>query len=492
MTGAASPLRVPVLLLVIALPALIAALYLRGAASTIVGPLAVAADRERVAVLAPGTLYLLDTAGTLGERLDGVIASETRDAGAGWVDGVLLAGPGVDGELLRCDRDGCRPFSDDPYTPTGPVQVMQADGVVWLAETEADRIHRFRADGKRIDMPLSDLSQPGCMLREGESLLVCNTGSGLLGRHAVHRRGVDYGEDFVRFTVGEGDDAIDRPLRLVAADGGGYVALYTDGRRERGILADVTADGQVTPRDLASLANPVSLARLGDDLLVVDEDLMQVVRIAADGSATLFGDESFNAQLSAQRGTRDALRLAWPLLLAVAVLCAAGGGSWLLWLLAARRPDAAREVKPGPDGVAWLPTGADLARTRVTARLVVAAPAIIVPAIAATWLGMTVAGLAWAIVVAVAAALPVQLAAMREQPAQGLRIGLKGRVLVVTDAERGMREFPLAQVAWNGQRLQPRPDLDIPLAREGLPLFHRPTLDASLFPALDPARRLPD
>lgn len=482
----------PAITLALSIPLLLGALYAGDAAQSITGPLAIAVGDEQVAVAAPGLLYRLDLDGGLLDVDEETIAPDARDAGLLWLRDSLLASPGADsGTLLHCTTDGCAPFSADPYAPTGPVQAHVDGGILWLAETEADRLHRFRLDGKRIDMPLSDLSRPGSVLRDGDSVLVCNTGDARLDSHRIHKTGLDFGEQKVKFPPDEAKDPVNRPLRMLADHQGGYRVLLTNAARSRGMLARISGDLEVHAVDLPSLSNPVSMAWLGKDLLVVDEDLMQIVRIDADGGATVFGDEDFNARLAAQRSTREILRLLSPVLLLLCALSAGIGGSWLLLEVFRRRGDPARDVGARADGIAWMPTESELAGERTKRNLLTTLPMATLPALAIAWLGLPLAAAGWTAAVLAAAAIPAQRAATRARDPRGTRIGLRGKMLVIADTERGIREYPLAQVRWNGQRLQPAPGEIVSLAQNGVPVFHPPTLTACLLPKLDPAQQLP-
>lgn len=481
----------PVLTLVLSIPLLLAGLYAGDAARSITGPLAIAVGNEQVAIATPGQLYRLDHDGGLLDADEGIIAPDARDAGLLWVGDALLASPAPGGgTLLRCTADNCEPFSADPYAPTGPVQAHVDGGIIWLAETEADRLHRFRLDGKRIDMPLSDLSQPGAVLRESDSILVCNTGSARLDSHRIHKTGLDFGEQKVKFQPDDADDPIDRPLRILADRQGGYRILLTNAARSRGMLARISSGLEVEPLELPSLSNPVSMAWLGQDLLVVDEDLMQVVRVNVDGAATVFGDDDFNARLSAGRSMREVLRLLSPALLLLCALVAGSGGSWLVLEIYRRRGNPARDVRPEADGVAWLPTETELAGERTTRNLMIALPIAVLPALAIAWLGILLAAAGWLAAVLVAASIPARQAANRARDPRGTRIGLRGKFLVLADTEHGIREYPLAQVRWNERQLQPTPKDIVNFSQNGVPVFHPPTLAAWLLPKLDPAQQM--
>ncbi|MFZ5723091.1 MAG: hypothetical protein ACOY33_05460 [Pseudomonadota bacterium] len=482
----------PLALLLLAVLAWGGAHLVRELASRQTGPLAVAAGDDAVFVLAPGVLYRLDTDGRLQETLTGLVAADARDGGLAWIGDALLVSPGTDGALLRCPAAGsaCEPFSDDPYTPTGPVQAsLAADGRLWLLETAADRAHRFFPDGRRIDMPLSNLRTPGAILQQGEWLHICNAGAGTFEHRRMHRRGVGEPEEpFSRFAAVPEHDPVNRPLRMLPRDDGSFRLILTNAARTQGRLADVDAEGNVRPLTIDDLVNPVSLAALDDDTLVVDEDRMQVLRIDAAGQATSFGDAAFRAALDTGTGLRDALRLADPLLLVLATLLAAGGGSWLLQQLLARPEDPALTVAPGPDGIAWLPAANVRAAQHLATHAVIALPLALVPVLLAAHFRQTVAGLLWAvlvIVVAVVRGRQTTDAGGRSET----RIGLRGPVLIVADPEHGMNEYRLSQVRWNESELQPTDKLRIPLVRDGHELFHRPTLENTLFPQLDPRQK---
>lgn len=482
----------PAALIVVAALLVAAGLFARDTAQRITGPLAVAVRGDAVTVAAPGVLYRLDAAGKLLGTDRDLLDPAARDAGLAWIGDALLVSPGRGGKLLRCVDNACAPFSGDPYAPTGPVQAAPSiPGRLWLAETDADRAHRFYEDGRRIDMPLSDLQRPGSLWEQDDQLYVCNTGAGKFERHELHKRGIAEAEVVAQFPAAVDDeDPANRPLRLLARADGGFRLALTNAGRTHGRLVDVGADGSVRDVDVAGLVSPVSLAMLGDATLVVDEDRMQVLAVDASGKAAAFGDRDFRAAISARAQERDILRLVFPACAVLATLLAALGGSWLLQRLAQRRSDPPLPVAAGPDGIAWLPTLASLAPRRALQQAVVALPLALVPAIAAGMAGIAMAGMAWAVAVLAAAAVPALLAGNRGAPPAGLRIGLHGKALVIGEAERGMREYRLAMVAWDANQLQPEPGTSIALARDGIDFFHRPTLDASLFPLLDPARRI--
>lgn len=483
--------KISVALLVLAVALLGAALAARHIEQKITGPLAVAVQGDDVVVAAPGKLYRLDGNGRLQRTDDHVIAADARDAGLYWLGGDLLASPGVDGKFLRCTDGNCVPFSTDPYAPTGPVQVAAATpGKLWLAQTDADRVHRFFESGRRVDMPLSDLQRPGALWQQDEFLYVANTGAGQLERYELHKRGIDTPDVVARFPdPASEDDPVDLPRRMLAGDDGSLRVLLTNGDRSRGALAGVAANGSVQRLALPELANPVSFAELGDDLLVVDEDRMQVLRIDGSNRVTIFGDEAFNAAISAQHGMQSTLRALFPLLAILAAVLAVIGGSWLVRHLLREDGEPALPVAAGADGVAWLPFDAALLQRRVMRAALQGLPLALFPALLAGLFNQAAAGVGWFAVVTVAAIVPVLLRASKVKVPDELRIGLRGKLLVIEHAQHGAREYPLVQVAWNERQLLPEPGVTLPLERDGIALFHRPTLEASLFPQLNPGKR---
>lgn len=486
-----SPLR-PVALLFLAALLLAAAEFARDAERKIVGPLAVATHGDQVVVAAPGVLYRLDMNGTLRGTDKDVLDPSARDAGLAWLGDDLLASPGRDGALLRCSGNTCAPFTNDPYAPHGPVQVaMAAPDRIWLLETDADRAQRFFIDGRRIDMPLSDLDHPGALWQQDDLLYVCDTGKNALERHPLFKRGIAGPETVAHFPAAADDpDPATRPLRLLPHNGTLRVVL-TNGARTQGRIADVGLDGSVRMLATPGIVSPVSLAESGDAVLVVDEDRMQVLKMDDLGHATPFGDAAFRAAIAAQVWKRDALRIAFPVLAVLVTLLLAIGGTWLAVRLLGAPGDPARPVAPGADGIAWFPHAAVNAPHAAIHRALAAAPAALVAAGAAGMLGHGTIAVAVALLVPLVAVLPVLLAGAR-LPRSGARIGLHGKLLVIADPERGMNEYRVAQVAWNARMLQPDGGTAIPFAHDGVDCFHRPTLEASLFPALDPARRVPD
>lgn len=491
----------PAIVIAVAVPLLIAAGLLRNAAGDITGPLAIAVhdnhvtDNSVIVVAAPGQLYYLNGAGALQYRDDATLAPAARDAGLAFVGDTLLVSPGIDGTLQRCTNNKCISFSADPYAPTSSVQIGPTDLHVWLSETASDRLYRFHHDGRRLDVPLSDLSQPGTALQQDDQLLVCNTGGKKLLLYRLHKRGISEPDVFATWSSGDKGMPIDRPLRLLALDNGNFLALFTNAARSRGVIARVDDRGTVQPLDVPGLVNPVALDALGSDVLVVDEDRMQILRITANGNATVFGDAAFITQLTAQQSLRDGLRITWPLLLLLAALAFGTGGTWLLHQLLMQRPDTAPlPVPKDSSGIAWLPTASELAPSRMRRQLLIATPTALAPILAMMLFGLfefILAGIIFAVVIfAPAAAWSLRAEARREQRPGNLRIGLHDAQLVVADAERGLREYPLQKVLWDEQKLQPEPQTIILLTSNGIDLFHRPTLTAVLFPRLDPRCRI--
>ena len=142
------------------------------------------------------------------------------------------------------------------------------------------------------------------------------------------------------------------------------------------------------------------------------------------------------------------------------------------------------------DGIRWLPRESDRAGVHLPWAVAVAAPLALLPALAAGWLGQAGIGALWALLVlGIAAARPL-IAAARARLPNDLRVGSRNRHLVVADTDKGLREFPLPQVEWDDSELRPAPDLSIPLVRNGIALFHAPTVAAALFPQLAPTRRI--
>jgi len=483
--------KISVALLVLAVALLGAALAARHIEQKITGPLAVAVQGDDVVVAAPGKLYRLDGNGRLQRTDDHVIAADARDAGLYWLGTELLVGPGVDGRFLRCTNDSCVPFSSDPYAPTGPVQVAAATpGKLWLAQTDADRVHRFFETGRRVDMPLSDLQRPGALWQQDEYLYVANTGAGQLERYELHKRGIATPDVIARFPdPASEDDPVDQPRRMLAGGDGSFRVLLANGEQTRGALALVSANGSVQRLALPELANPVSFAVQGDDLLVVDEDRMQVLRIADGNRVTVFGDDAFNAAIGAQHGTQSTLRALFPLLAILAAVLAVVGGSTLARRLLHEEQEPALPVTAGADGVAWLPFDTAMLPRRLVRAALQALPLALFPALLAGLFNHAGAGVAWFAVVTVAAIVPVLLASSKVKVPDELRIGLRGKLLVIEHAQHGAREYPLVQVAWNERQLLPEPGVTLPLERDGIALFHRPTLAASLFPQLNPGKR---
>ncbi len=491
----------PIMMITVAVLLLITAGLIRNAADDITGPLAIAVhdnsvtDNSVIVVAAPGQLYYLNGTGALQYRDDATLAPAARDAGLAFIGDTLLVSPGIDGALQRCTNNKCTPFSADPYAPTSPVQIGPAGTQVWLSETGSDRLYRFRHDGRRIDVPLSDLAQPGTAWQQDDQLLVCNTGGKELLRYTLHKRGISEPDVFATWSSGDENTPIDRPLRLLALDHGKFQVLFTNATRSHGLIANVDANGSVQPLDVPGLVNPVALDALGSDTLVVDEDRMQILRITADGKSTVFGDAAFTTQLAAKQPLRDRMRMTWPLLLILAALAFGIGIAWLLHRLLMQRPDTAPlPVPKDNNGIAWLPPVSDQAPSRMRRQLLIAAPAALAPVIAMMLFGLfefTLAGIILAVVIfAVAAVWSLHTEARREQRPGNLRIGLHDAQLVVADTERGLREYPLQKVLWDEQQLQPEPLTTVPLTRDGIDLFHRPTLTAVLFPRLDPRCRI--
>lgn len=488
----APSLKLPVILLALAAAALAGALTAQNTEQKIVGPLAIAVHGAQVVVAAPGVLYRLDTAGTLQGRDDGAIAADAHDAGLAWLGEDLLLSPGADGKFMRCSGASCAPFSDNAYAPTGPVQVAAATpGRLWLLETDVDRAHRFHEDGRRIDTPLTDLRSPGDLWQNGNDLYVANTGAGQFERYELHKRGIADPAIVARFPdAAEARDPVDRPLRLLPGGDGSFRVLLSNRTRTRGALAQVSAAGAVERLGIPALVNPVSFAVAGADLLLVDEDRMQVLRLAADGRVTVFGDASFNAALGAQHGVQETLRLAYPLLAILATVLAVLGGSLLLRGLLWRESEPARPVTPGGDGIAWLPNDRSMLPRRALRALLHALPLALFPALLAARFGMETLGLCGGIAVLVLATVPALVRAARAQVPDQLRIGLRGKQLVIEHAQYGAREYWLTQIAWNEQELRPEPEVVLPLQRDGVALFHLPTLRAALFPLLAAGKQL--
>ncbi len=488
-------LKIAIALLLIAAAALTGALGARHVESGITGPLAIAVDGDRVAVAAPGMLYRLDAAGHLQARIDSVIAPDARDAGLYWLGGDLLASPAVDGgTLLRCDDETCAPFSKDPYAPTGPVQSAAATpGRLWLAETDADRVHRFFEDGRRIDMPLSNLERPGSLWQDDVALYVANTDAGKLQRFDLHKRGVGAATDIAAFQAQ--DDTFDPPvlpLRLLPDGSGGFHVLLTNQSRTRGALASVSANGDIQQKNIPALINPISFAVSGDDFLIVDEDRMQVLRVSnvnPDAAATVFGDDDFNTALSAQHEKQALLRTLIPMLLVVATLLAAAGSWSLLRHFLHEETEPALAVKTSPDGIAWLPPDTQLIPRRLGRTLLMAAPWALFPALLAGFYHHAGAGKLWFFIVLLLATVPVWINALRSRIPDQLKIGLRDKQMVIEHATWGLREYWLTQINWNEKELQPEKDIVLPLQRNGVALFHLPTLRESLFPRLQVSRR---
>lgn len=486
------PFLVPVLLLALAmLPALFSG-YAREMASGIHGPLAIAAGTMEVAIAGPGLLYRLDHEGNLLKVDDTLIDPGATDAGLAWLGESLLASPAADGGLLLCDEEGCNVFSSDPLAPSTPVQIHVDDGMLWLVETSLDRIHRYRPDGRRIDTPVSDLSQPGDAHREGAVLYVCNTGEARIDTHVIHKTGVAHGELFSKRTSTEnGEDPLIHPLRILSRRADSFDVIYTNASGTRGQLArlDVAGNAEPVPSDV--LANPVSMARIGEDLLVVDEELMQVVRLKPDGEALLFGDEEFNQRLAADRDERNTWRLIHPLAAVLAALLASIGGCWLLVLLVwplEKRPIPLHTE--GRDPTQWLPQESTLVRARILRNATMLAPAALFPLVALVYLGQHAIAFCWTLIVLAAVVIPPAIRGWLARAPFDTRIGIKGRKLVIADIEHGMREYPIGQVEWSESHLQLPRAGTIPLERKGRPLYHRPTLQAAFLPQLDPSRRL--
>lgn len=489
--AAPSPLRLPLILIALSLPLLAGAWYARFAADSITGPLAIAASSSEVAVSAPGLLYRLDARGAL-QSVDGeTIAEDAVDSGLAFVGESLIASPGIDDVLLRCSADACEPFSDDNWAPTGAVQTW-FDGVrFWFSETGADRIQRYDTAGKRIDMPVSDLSAPGSLWVQDDMLYVADAGERKILSYRIHKRGIGEGETFATWRGGPDENPIDRPQRLLSDGDGGFTAIFSDARRRNGALLAIDANGTATPFDTDSFVNPVGLTRLGDALLVLDEGLMQVLRVDADGSVSVFGDEDFQTQLADQQGLRAGLRATMPVLFALGILALAIGGSWLLNIVTYRAVDPALAVKPDAEGILWLPAECDLAPKRIPRFVLVAAPLALIPAaaVAATTPWPLVA-VAWAMLPLSVAALVPMVAASRASLPKGERVGIRDRQLIITHPEKGRREYPLPRVEWSEHLLRPEPGLDIPLLRNGVHLYHASTIEELLLPRLNLMRKI--
>lgn len=485
------PLFYPILVVALAVPLLAAAWFAQKWAADIRGPLAIAANDREVAVLASGILYRLDHDGALLATDVDNVADDIRDGGVAYVGGELLVSPGVDGELLHCVDDECKAFTNDNYAPVGPVQSWFDGTYFWFSETEADRIQRYTPDGVRVDMPVSDLAAPGTVWRDGETLVVADSGNHKISRYQLHKRGIGEPEAFAQFTQGPAENPVNAPTRFLPQADGSLLAIFSNATRDQGALVAVSADGDSEPVLIDGLSNPIGIAALGDARLILDEGSMQVFRQTADGNVDLFGDDDFRAQLAEQEALRSGLRVAVPVLFVLAVLMVALGGTWLLQRLTWRPLDPALNVSPDGAGIIWLPAECDLAPTRIPRYLLVAAPLALAPVLAiafTTTLG-AVASLWSLLCFAVAAAIP-GMAAMRARLPKGERIGVRDRHLIVTHPERGMREFALPKVEWNEFMLRPEPGMDIPLLRDGVPLYHQSSLEELLLPRLNLMRKL--
>lgn len=483
--------RHPLLLIALALPLILGAWYARQIADSIIGPLAIAASDSEVAVAAPGLLYRLSANGALQSTDADTISPDALDAGLDFHAGFLLASPGPDGELLRCEGGDCKLFSENNWAPKGPVQVHFDSTHFWFSETDADRIQRYGVDGSRIDMPLSDLNEPGSLYVDGERLFVANSGAGKIQRHKLHKRGIDEAEDFATYRTGPVDNPVSIPRRLLAAGDGGFKAIFSDARRQNAVLVDIDRYGDATPAAIEGLVNPVDLAWQGDALLILDEGLMQVLKLETDGTISVFGDDDFQAQLAEKESLRYALRNAAPALFWLGIAALSVGGAWLLLVLTHREVDPAMTVQPDVNGILWLPAECDLAPRRIPRYVLVAAPLALAPAgalmLVTPW---QQAAMGWAaVVLAIAVSIPMMAAARANLP-KGERIGIRDRQLIVTHPERGMREFPLPRVEWNEFLLRPQSGLEIPLARGSIPLYHVPTIEAELLPRLNLMRKI--
>lgn len=488
---ATNPSRIPLIVMLLAVCLLAGAWYAKKTAAGIVGPLAIAASDNAVAVLAPGTLYRLDAEGALQSVDTETVASGIRDGGLYWAGETLLVSPGSDDELLRCSADGCAPFSDDNWAPQGAVQTHFDGNWFWFSETAADRVQRYNTDGKRIDMPVSDLSSPGSLWVQDDVLFVANAGERKIVSYKLHKRGIDEAETFAIWSEGPRSNPIDVPRRFLPDRTGGFKAIFANARGTVGRVVDIDADGEVTPVELEDLVHPVSLAWLGDALLVLDEENMQVLRVAADGSTSVFGDEDFQAQLAEPKSLRYWLRMLTPVLLALGVLGLGAGCSWLLHVLTWRPIDPALDVKPDSEGILWLPAECDLAPRRMPRYVLVALPIALLPSAAllaeTPWL---LPAVAWAALFLGAAILLPLIAASRANLPKGERIGLRDRQLIVTHPEHGRREFALPRVEWNETLLRPEAGLDIPLVRGRVALYHASTVENVLLPRLNLMRKL--
>lgn len=492
-TPSPSPLarRLPLFLLLLAVLLLAGARYAHLSKEDIVGPLALAASGERVAVLAPGALYHLNADGALQSVDTEHVAADARDGGLAWVGDALLVSPGAENELLACTRDACERFSDDNWAPTGPVQAWFDGTWYWLSETDADRIQRYDVDRKRVDMPVSDLSRPGSLWVDGEQLYVANAGARKVLRYRIHKRGIADPETFAEWSEGPVEDPVSIPRRLLPDGETGVKAIFANGSRTAGVVVNIDAEGTMSTMDVAGLVHPVGLARLGTDLLVLDEATMQVLRVDADGNTTVFGDDAFRAQLAERQSTREWLVMLVPGLFVLGILLLGVGGSWLIQVLTNRPDDTAINVSPDSDGIQWLPAVCDLAPRRIPRLLAVVAPVALLPAAALVlktpWL---LFGLLWATVFFSIAALVPIFTGKRTQLPKGERIGIRDRQLIVTHPEHGLREFALPRVEWNEYLLRPEPGLDIPLVRNGAPLYHPATVESLLIPKLNLMKKL--
>ncbi len=481
----------PAALILLALPLFAGTLFVRQLADGIIGPLAIAVspDGERIAVAGAGDIYHLDAQGALQGVDADMLDPAAREAGIAWLGDGLLVSPDTDGDLLHCSATACSVFSPDPYAPNGAIQVFVAGNRLWLSEAGTDRLQRYFDDGRRIDMPLSDLLRPGSLWLEGDQLYVANSGARALQRYTVHKRGIDEPEKFAVFSTGNKDAPIDQPTRFVRS-GEGFQAIFSDHDRRHGVLVAIDNNGTVTQRAVPGLVNPVALDLLGDALLVVDEDRMQVLQVAADGATNVFGDDSFRAQLASRQPLRSNLRIVAPVLMMLAALTLAVGGSWLLRLFSSQRSNPPLAVAPDAQGIIWLPREIDFTTARVLRQCAIFAPAALAPAAAAAFAGYPTAGSIWALLSWAAATLPALRDGMRARPPNNLCIGMRGHKLVITDSERGLREYPLLQVAWDDLHLRPEPALTLDLTRDGIALFHLPTIAQVLMPRLNVARRI--
>lgn len=488
------PTRV-LLLLLLAAPLLALAGWLaRDKAMSIEGPTALAARGNVVLVAREGLLHRLDSKGELVGTLDAA-AEGVWPQTLGFLDGeTLLLGSTGEGYLARCTLApfACNDFTESTVQkPEGELHTLVADGMVWIAESNWDRIHRYAADGTRIDTPLSiDLAQPRGLARSANLLLVADAGNRRVQSYVVHRRGFDEPQTFAEgFAAPDEEDPVDRPLALQPANDGWWLLLNNAARSRGGVLR-LDADGTLQYRvDLPEDALPVAMARSGSDLLVADAERMQLWRVDANGTAAPWESAALEEVLAPVRDERALLRVASTLLMALAALLAAVAGSLWLWRSLPHPGSEPLPLVRGDQNVQWLPGATDLLPRRLARNLAALLPSALAPALALAVLLPALPWPAWPGLVLALGAVITLVDAQRDALPRGTRLGLRERNLVYTDAEKGLREFLLLRVVWDEDTLQPADDLSIPLTRAGRDLFHRPTLATHLFPRLNPARR---